>query len=72
MIQEPHTGVSFIVGAARKGVQALAVKIADPPPKEEEKGQNGLESSVAGMGLNDANGAATEETTDGGGWGTWD
>ena len=34
---EPETGVSFIVVPAKKGLQAAAVTIADPPAVEEKK-----------------------------------
>lgn len=50
--QEPDTNVSFIVTAARKGVQAVAVKIADPPKKEED-GHNGVVSGFGDLQVSD-------------------
>ncbi|KAL6721649.1 hypothetical protein ACLMJK_000753 [Lecanora helva] len=63
------TGVSFIVVPARKGIQAAAVKIADPPKEEDEQDvQTGLEADVAGWGFGESGGAVAE---DAGGWGTF-
>ena len=76
VIKEPKTGVSFIIAPARKGVQAIAVKIADPP-KEEEKNENGAETSAAGGGFGDGfdddSGvpSAGDNAGDDAGWGTF-
>lgn len=73
--------MSFIVMPARKGFQAVAVKIAEPP-KEEDKadddGQTGLESSVADMGFGETDDGfgsappAAADTSGDGGWGAFE
>ena len=68
---EPGFNVSFIVLPAKKGVQAAAVTIADPPSNDNDK-ENvpALEASFADMGVKDDGNAATEDDTNDG-WGTW-
>lgn len=52
---EPDTGVSFIIVPARKGSQAAAVTIADPP-MEEEKEEPALTTSFQDLNVgNDEN-----------------
>lgn len=67
---EPGSNVSFIVLPAKKGVQAAAVTIADPPSNDNDK-QNvpALEASFADMGVKDDGNAATEDDMNDG-WGT--
>ena len=51
---DADTNVSFIVIAAKKGIQAAAVTICDPPePKVETQKENvaPIESSFADLGL---------------------
>lgn len=53
---EPETGVSFIIVPARKGLQAAAVTIADPPAIEEKKEEPSLETSFEDLNVgNDEN-----------------
>ena len=56
---EPETGVSFIIVPAKKGLQAAAVTIADPPAIEEaieEKEEPALETSFENLNVgNDEN-----------------
>lgn len=56
---DEDTNVSFIIIPAKKGIQAAAVTIADPPeePKEEEASQPTLETSFADMGVTESTGA---------------
>ena len=79
---EPGTGVSFVITPARsgKGVQAVAVTIADPP-KENKENQDPTHGSFGALKLEDANGFGddaqgggwgTEDTSAGGDWGTED
>ena len=79
---EPGTGVSFVITPARsgKGVQAVAVTIADPP-KENKENQDPTHGSFGALKIADANGFGddaqgggwgTEDTFAGGGWGTAD
>ena len=58
---DEDTNVSFIIIPARKGVQAAAVTIADPPeePKEETLSEPTLETSFADMGVTDPTEAGT-------------
>lgn len=71
---EPETGVSFIIVPARKGLQAAAVTIADPPAvekKEEEKeGEPLLETSFDNLNVgNDENvPLASTDLEDPGAW----
>lgn len=68
---EPGTNVSFIVIAAKKGIQAAAVTIADPPVEEKETEKENdkenipeLENSFADTGFggdDDGFGNAEEE-----------
>ena len=53
------TNVSFIVIPAKKGIQAAAVTIADPPeePKEEKASEPTLETSFADMDVTESSGA---------------
>lgn len=51
---EPDTNVSFIVVPAKKGLQAAAVTIADPPKDEKEndkENEPALEKSFGDMGF---------------------
>ena len=53
---EPETGVSFIIVPAKKGLQAAAVTIADPPAIEEKKEEPALETSFENFNVeNDEN-----------------
>ena len=53
---EPGTGVSFIVTAARsgKGVQAAAVTVADPPPKEDKENENSIHDPFGALKVAEA------------------
>ena len=64
---EPETIVSFIITASRtgKGVQAVAVTIADPP-KEEKENENPIHASFDALKV-----AEVEETGDAAEGGTW-
>ena len=66
---EPGTGVSFLVTPARsgKGVQAVAVTIADPP-KEDKENESPIHSSFDALKVAEAgeNGDTVEEQH----WGT--
>ena len=68
---EPGTGVSFVITPARsgKGVQAVAVTIADPP-KENKENQDPTHGSFGALKIADPNVVA--DNTEGGGWGTED
>ena len=82
---EPGTGVSFVISPARsgKGVQAVAVTIADPPKenKENKENQDPTHGSFGALKLADPNVIAgnaeggawgTEDTSAGGTWGIAD
>ena len=58
---DADTNVSFIVIPAKKGIQAAAVTIADPPeePKEETLSEPTLETSFADLGVTENTDAAT-------------
>ena len=64
---EPGSNVSFIVLPAKKGVQAAAVTIADPPSNDNDK-ENAptLEASFADISVKDDGNAATEDDTNDG------
>ena len=47
------TNVSFIVIPAKKGIQAAAVTIADPPEEPKEEELKPLETSFADMGVSE-------------------
>ena len=55
---EPETGVSFIVVPAKKGFQAVNVRVEDPP----EPTATPVETSLAGLNIH-------EKATDEGAWG---
>lgn len=73
---EPGTGVSFIITPARsgKGVQAVAVTIADPPKqdKENEDPTNGAFGALKVADPNEGGAWGTEDSAAGGAWGTAD
>ena len=79
---EPGTGVSFVITPARsgKGVQAVAVTIADPP-KANKENQDPTHGTFGALKITDSNGFGddaqggawgTEDTSAGGTWGTAD
>ncbi|KAL9071982.1 MAG: hypothetical protein Q9161_003914 [Pseudevernia consocians] len=65
--------VSFIIIPARKGFQAAAVTIADPPKEEEADPENGrlLEKVMEEMNVGEANETTTDATNGDWGSGTW-
>ena len=65
---EPGTGVSFIVTTARsgKGVQAVAVTIAEPP-KEDEESESSIHASFDALKVEEVNGSG--DAAEGGTWG---
>jgi hypothetical protein len=70
---EPGSTVSFIVLAAKKGVQAAAVTLADPPnnnsnDNKENKENVPFETSFGALGVGDS-GNASKEGDMGDGWG---
>ena len=72
---EPGSTVSFIVLAAKKGVQAAAVTLADPPNNNSNNSDNDkenipFEDTFAGLGVSDSGNAAKEDGTSDG-WGSW-
>lgn len=70
---EPDTNVSFIVIAARKGVQAAAVTMAERPKENEDENEATLEESFGGIEVKDhGNGDTGEgEAAAEDGWGAW-
>ena len=65
---EPGTDVSFIVLPAKKGVQAAAVTVANPPSDNKETTSK-LEDSFAEIGISGDGDKATDDANDR--WGTW-
>ncbi|KAF6231745.1 hypothetical protein HO173_010047 [Letharia columbiana] len=66
---EPGTSVSFTIATARsgKGVQAVAVTIADPP-KEDKENENPIHASLGALKVTEAD--DTGDAADGDTWGT--
>lgn len=66
---EPGTSVSFIIATARsgKGVQAVAVTIADPP-KDDKENENSIHASLGALKVAEAD--DTGDAADGDTWGT--
>lgn len=70
---EPGTGVSFIVTSARKGVQAVAVTVADPPTEDKEN-EDPMNASFATFKVeetDDTGDAAEANTWGAGGSDAW-
>lgn len=57
---EPTTNVSFIVIPAKKGIQAAAVTIADPPIEEKEN-EKPLEKAFADIGFGNDDGFGSDD-----------
>ncbi|KAL9132630.1 MAG: hypothetical protein Q9175_006194 [Cornicularia normoerica] len=68
---DPDTTVSFIIIPARKGFQAVAVTIADPPKEEgaDKENEVPLETAMEQMHVTEANETTTDATN--GDWGSW-